>query len=215
MKQKKNLIKTLIKNLFVVIILLAGMNVGKVNAQEQEKNKLAIGAQTAFTSERTGVGARFGYNFTDILRFTFEGNYYLSAKETYGVFNDEKQIGNVMDGRLWDMGLNLNFVFGEKSFHFYLIGGIGFAYGYKLSTLIEEFSNDLGNHYDVNGNYLGYGIHKDNLSKKQRIGVSLNSGFGVEWQITSSIRWNLENTFELALPSLSAWRIKTGIAYCF
>lgn len=206
----------LVKKLLVVAILLAGTNFGVVKAQEQEKNKKAIGVQTAFTSKRAGIGIKYGYNFTDMLRFAFESNYYLSSKESYDVYDESyKKIGKVMDGRLWDFNSNLNFVFGDKNFHFYLIGGIGFAYGHKFSRLTNEFTNEIGSVYDDKGNYVGYGILEDDVLLHKRFGIALNSGCGIEWQITPAIRWHLENTFELALPSLSAWRVKTGLSYCF
>ena len=68
---------------------------------------------------------------------------------------------------------------------------------------------------DANGNVIGYGIDENQVTDAIRFGVSLNGGFGIEWQIVPAIRWNLEQTVNIGLPSLSTWMCKTGLAYCF
>lgn len=196
------------KKLVVVFaLLIAGMSFNVASAQD--KNKLSLGLQGAFNFNKTGVGARFGYDFTDILRFTVDGTYYSTANETLDVYQGTKLTNTLNKGRLWDANVNLNFVFGEKNFHFYLISGLGFTYGYKFGLV---FDREI---YDNYGNVVAYGITEDDVWECQRIGVSLNGGFGIEWQITPAFRWNLEQTLNIGLPSLSTWMCKTGVAYCF
>ncbi len=196
------------KLVIVFALLIAGMSFNVTNAQE---NKLSLGVQGAFNFNKTGVGARFGYDFTDILRFTVDGTYYLTAKNSMNVFQGTQVIETLNKGRLWDANVNLNFVFGEKNFHFYLISGLGFTYGYKFG-FVDDFGHNI---YNANGTYVGYGITEDEMDKCHRIGVSLNAGCGIEWQITPAIRWNLEQSLNIGLPSLTTWMCKTGIAYCF
>ncbi|MCQ2326895.1 MAG: hypothetical protein MJZ71_04965 [Bacteroidales bacterium] len=198
------------KLITVLALLIAGTSFNVASAQE--KNDFSVGLQGAFNFLQNGIGARFGYDMTDILRFTVDGTYYFSGSNYVDVFKDNGKSGTLHSGRLWDINSNLNFVFRKNSFHFYLIGGIGFAYGYRFNGLFSENEGDV---YDSNGNYLGYGIHNYDVKECQRIGVSLNAGCGIEWQITSAFRWNLEQTLQIGIPSLTSWIFKTGVAYCF
>lgn len=198
-------------------LLIAGFSFPGVKAQDDvsKKKELSIGVQGAFNPNKTGVGARFGFDFNERLRFTVDGTYYLTAKKTMDVFQGEKITRTLNDGRLWDGNINLNFVYGRKNFHFYIIGGIGIAYGYKFGVASELMGAGAYSHYDANDNYLGVGIDEANVIDVTRFGVSLNSGFGIEWQITPALRWNLEPTLNIGIPSLTTWMCKSGVAFCF
>lgn len=204
--------KTMKKNLLVLVLLFAGMGFNCAFAQDKD---VSIGVQGAFNPNKTGVGVRVGFDFTEILRFTIDGTYYLTAKKTIDVFQGETISRTLNNGRLWDGNINLNFVFGRKKVNFYLISGIGITYGYKINGISEAIGGVAYDHTDANGNVLGYGIDEDDVDDYTRFGVSLNAGFGIEWQIVPAIRWNLEQTVNWGLPSLSTWMCKTGLVYCF
>lgn len=195
-------------------LLLSVVSIANVDAQNK---KLSVGVLGDFNFNKTGVGFRFGYNFTDILRFTVDGDYYLTAKRSDDVYSGNSKLYKINNGRLWDVNTNLNFVFGEHNFHFYLITGIGFTYGYKLdglSGLVDDLTSN-SSRYAYNESGMIVGITESFAESTKRIGVSLNAGCGIEWQITPSIRWNLEQQLCFGLPSLTTWMGKTGIAYCF
>ena len=200
------------KVVVVIALICAGMGVNGVNAQDKD---VSIGIQGAFNPNKTGVGVRLGFDFTEILRFTIDGTYYLSAKKTMDVFQGETITRTLNQGRLWDGNINLNFVFGRNNFHFYLISGLGITYGYKFNGITDAMGGYAYEHTDANGNVIGYGIDENQVTDAIRVGVSLNGGFGIEWQIVPAIRWNLEQTVNIGLPSLSTWMCKTGLAYCF
>lgn len=205
------------KKLVIVIALIcAGMGLNGVNAQDkQDKKDVSIGVQGAFNPNKTGVGVRLGFDFTEILRFTLDGTYYLTAKKTMDVFQGETITRTLNQGRLWDGNINLNFVFGRNNFHFYLITGLGITYGYKFNGLTDALGGFAYDHTDANGNSIGYGIDEDHVTEAMRFGVSLNGGFGIEWQIVPALRWNLEQTVNIGIPSLTTWMCKTGLAFCF
>lgn len=200
------------KLVLVLVLLCTGMAFTVVNAQNKN---VSIEIQGAFNPNKTGVGARLGFNFTDILRFTVDGTYYLTAKQTMDVYQGETVTRTLNNGRLWDGNLNLNFVYGRKNFHFYLITGIGFAYGYKFNGVTDLLGGFAYEHTDANGNSLGYGIDENQVIDATRFGVLLNGGCGIEWQIAPFLRWSLEQHLSLGLPSMSTWMCKTGLAFCF
>lgn len=143
-------------------------------------NKFAIAPQVAYNGNKLGAGLRLSYDFTDALRFTLDGDYYLYTAKG----------GN--SGRIMDLNPNLNFVFGDGDFHFYIITGIYFAIG--QSMLLDELTNLSG---DENFTTLGLGF---------------NLGCGIEYQINESIRVFFEQ--EAALGLMSSWMPKLGCAFC-
>ena len=155
------------KKLVIVIALIcAGMGLNGVNAQDkQDKKDVSIGVQGAFNPNKTGVGVRLGFDFTEILRFTLDGTYYLTAKKTMDVFQGETITRTLNQGRLWDGNINLNFVFGRNNFHFYLITGLGITYGYKFNGLTDALGGFAYDHTDANGNSIGYGIDEDHVTE--------------------------------------------------
>ena len=186
----------------ILVLFLTAMGFHNVQAQD---NKHSIGVQGAFNFNKTGVGIRYGYNFTDVLRFAFDGTYYTTSNETMNVYHGETVTETINNGRIWDFNANLNFVYGDHNFHFYIIAGLGFTSGYKFKSL-----TNIG-HY-VDGQTW---IYDDDMHRISRIGVSLNGGCGIEWQIIPMLRWNLEQSLNIGLPALTTWMCKTGLSYCF
>lgn len=186
----------------LIVLLALTLTIGSITtlkAQEDNAKKHSITALGAFNPNKTGVGLRYTYDFTKILRFTLDGTYYLTAKNTIDVVNSNNVVINTLNyGRAWDANANFNFVYGEKKFHFYFILGLGFTYGYK---------------WDRSGLFNDGQLTENNFPN--RVGVTTNAGFGIEYQFTPAFRWNLEQNLSIGLPSLSTWMCKTGFAYCF
>lgn len=138
-------------------------------------NKFAVAFQMPYNGNKLGAGLRFSYDFTDLLRFSVDADgYFYTVKGGF--------IGRVMD-----LNPNLNFIFGNGDFHFYLIAGAYFTMGHSI--FLEVVTNSMG------------------------FGLGLNAGFGMEYQITESIRVFLEQQASLGL--ISSWMPKVGCAYCF
>lgn len=198
------------KKFVMIATILVAMSFSGVKSQN---NKHSVGIETSYNFLKAGIGARYGYDFTNILRFTIDGTYYLTSSRSLDVYKGTSKTRTLRNGRLWESNANINLVFGEKKFHFYLLTGIGFAYGYKVKGLLDSFK-DL-KLYDENGNYIGEGITESQVSSHSRIGLSLNGGCGIEWQITPNFCWNFEQSLNIGLPSLTTWMWRTGVAYCF
>ena len=92
-----------------------------------QNNKHSVGIETSYNFLKAGIGARYGYDFTNILRFTIDGTYYLTSSRPLDVYKGTSKTRTLRNGRLWESNANINLVFGEKRFHFYLLTGIGFA----------------------------------------------------------------------------------------
>lgn len=193
-------------------------------------NDFAIGVHLAYNPNKFGAGFRFSYNFTDILRFAFDGDYYFHTNELrkFNVITLAGEKGEKYWGRLFDFNPNLNFVFGDGNFHFYLIGGLYFCYGYHEGanalnelTSYDIYSDGVSYTVDAEGNkwYDTYVEMKNGdiyyIDEKlvPGIGVGVNAGCGVEFQVTDELRLNFEQ--QLSLGLMTSWMAKLGVAYCF
>ena len=210
------------KKIITFTILLAAMVWGMTaNAQN---GPFGFGLQVASNVNKVGLGAKFSYDFTKMCRFTVDGTYYLyntsKGKTVYettgGSFWDATHYISsntpsytVYGGRQFDVNANLNIVFGERDFHFYLLTGLAFAYG--RPALNGAFS--AHDHTDEFGNRMEYGIDADQVHNV--FGIGLNLGCGIEYQITDAIRANFEQMLDISLPNLTAWMAKLGVSYCF
>ena len=99
--------------------------------------KFAVALQVPYNTHKLGVGARLSYDFTDVLRFTLDGDYYFFQAK-----------GGYYKGRIADLNANLNFVFGNGDSHFYPIAGVYLSYGYSLLLDVayngEEYDPEAG-----------------------------------------------------------------------
>ena len=173
--------------------------------------KAAFSLQLPYNFYKLGIGARFAYDFTDALRFTLDGDYYYynNPARRFHTINSAGETGTMGWGKIWDVNPNLNFVYGENDFHFYLIFGIYFSYGYKESAnTIVNILEDGGNAEEINHETYYY---KDKLISS--VGVGLNGGCGIEFQVSDSFRWFFEQHLSLGL--MTSWMAKLGISYCF
>ena len=167
-----------------------------------EKNKLAVALQVPYNINKLGIGVRFSYDFTDILRFSFDGNYYYfsSASSFHKINSMGDIVGKSMWGRTFDFNANLNFVFGDKNFHFYLITGLYLSNGYpERQSLLYDIAPDYHHAY------------ADEVFREWGFGVNL--GCGIEYQINDSYRVFLDQ--QLAIGLQMSWMPKVGVAFCF
>ena len=177
---------------------------------QNSSNRFAFSAQLPFNYNKIGIGMRFSYNFTDILRFSLDGDYYFYTRpgRTFNTITNAGVKDKMGWGRMVDVNPNLNFVFGEKNFHFYLITGVYFSYGYR------ELTNGLvglagGGNYVVIDNEYYY--KKESLVPS--LGIGFNGGCGIEFQTTDNLRLFFEQ--QLSLGLMTSWMAKLGASYCF
>ena len=199
-------------NRFVIAaIFLAAVVFSEAKAQD---GRLSAGVQFASNWYRNGIAARCDYAFSSRWRLSVDGTYYLTAKNSMDVYEGTTKLRSVNDGRLWDCNADLNIVFGKRSFRFYLITGVGFAYGYRTNGIFDAlFRTNVIR--DENGEYVGIGMTEQQIADRIYKMMSLNGGCGVEWQISPKFRWHLEQFFSLGLPFLSTYLCRTGVVYCF
>lgn len=188
------------------------------------ENPFAVGVSLNTTLNKFGVGARFSYNFTPMVRLVGNVNYYPwgpnSTKvyelggETHSILGTHVIPANtpfstIYSGRYLDANAEVNILFGKQNFHFYLLGGLGYVYGIQhVAALSHQHVAE------VSGDTLGTGI--DRPEKLYVSNVSLNLGVGFEYQIQPDWRVFLELKGSLGHQlMLNAAAIKVGASYCF
>lgn len=209
----------------VALLLLLVLTLTPVVAESRApENPFAVGMSLNTTFNKFGVGARFSYNFTPMVRLVGDINYFPwgpnSTKvfhtngNSHGIFETHSIPANtpfsrIYSGRYVDVNANVNILFGKQNFHFYLIGGIGYVYG------IPHLAS-LGHQHiaEETGESLGSGID----SKEGIFGsnVNFNLGVGFEYQLQPAWRIfaELEGSVGYALL-LNAGHLKLGAAFCF
>lgn len=160
------------------VLIQAEQNATLSTANRTPK-KLAVAPQLAYNGNKLGAGLRLSYDFTDMLRFTVDGDIYFHTRK--GGFK----------GRIMDLNPNVNLVFGNGDFHFYLIAGVYFAIGKSLA--LEELSGESDD-------------------DEYALGLGFNAGFGIEYQITDNFRVFFDQQASLGL--VSSWMPKLGCAIC-
>lgn len=177
-------------------------------------NRFACALLLDYNFNKIGAGVRFAYNFTDLLRFCFDGSYYFYdvPSRRFNTLSSTGEKGTDGWGRRFDINPTLNFVFGDGDFHFYLIGGLYFSYGYQqLVNAVKEFSYAFDG--DATGRYINgeWYYYTDELVPS--IGIGVVGGCGIEYQINDSFRLSFEQ--ELSVGLMTSWMSKLGFAYCF
>lgn len=196
-----------------VVLIRANQNAAS-STFNKTANKFAVALQVPYNGYKLGAGLRFSYDFTDILRFTMDGNYYFynAPSRRFRTINQSGEKGKAAWGRQFDMNFNLNFVFGNGDFHFFVIAGVYVPFGYsKLDAVLdgtigEEHTGDMG--ITIDNKYYYY---KDKL--RYVVGIGANVGCGVEYQITDKYRVFLDQ--QISIGVMSCWMAKIGGAYCF
>lgn len=181
--------------------------------QNRTSKRFAVAFQVPYNANKLGAGLRFSYDFTDILRFTVDGDYYFynATNRRFRTITASGEKGIAYWGRQFDVNFNLNFVFGNGDFHFYVIAGVCVPIGYpKVEAILNDISDDSGTHYGttIDGKYYYY---KEKLQFEA--GIAGNVGCGVEYQITEEFRVFLEQ--QASLGVMSTWMPKLGCAFCF
>lgn len=169
-----------------------------------DAGKFSIGIQiphnvmfTAPESLKMGIGTRFTYDFTKILRISIDADYYLLKPDGYfnayiGMYHFLTKINDL--GEQWDANFNFNFVFGERDFHIYFLLGGGLTY------------------------FVDYDDWDDYSVYKSFRGM-VNLGLGIEYQLNEKFRLYYEPALTVSIGSLSnymQWYMcKLGLSYCF
>ena len=227
--------KLLLASLFAFVVMPT------VNAQEsylsenrtndtvqvQEKTKRSISKHTMderrfavsiqiVNANKMGVGVKFSYDFTDILRFSIDGNYYFYQwGRRFNTITEAGVKGHDSWGRRFDINPNLNFVFGRKNFHFYVITGFYFSMGNsKTGSVLEDIGSVI---WDDESSAPGVYIDREYYYYKEKlpiaIGFGFNAGCGIEYQINKSCRIYLDQHWAIGFQS--AWMGELGFSYCF
>lgn len=147
------------------ILIQAGQS-ATLSTANRTPNKFAVAPQLAYNGHKLGAGLRLSYDFTDILRFTLDGNYYFYQSK-----------GGYYSGRIWDINPNLNFVFGNGDFHFYAIAGLYLSYGRSLLFDVayegEEYDPEPG--FGIN---IGFGLEYQ-INDNYRVFIDNQVGLGI------------------------------------
>ena len=129
-----------------VVLIQAGQN-ATLSTANRTPNRFAVAPQLAYNGNKLGAGLRFSYDFTDILRFSLDGDYYFYTTPTrrFRTITQSGEIGTEAWGRMIDVNPNLNFVFGNGDFHFYVIAGVFFSIGYsQVINTLDSFDDSQG-----------------------------------------------------------------------
>lgn len=171
-------------------------------------NKIAVAFQMPYNGIKFGAGLRFSYDFTDVLRFSLDGNYYFytSPNRRFRTITPSGEKGYDVWGRIIDINPNLNFVYGNGDFHFFVITGVYFSIGYsEVFTEIDDIEGAHGTYIDNK-----YYYYTDKLD--YTLGLGVNVGCGIEYQINDNFRVFFDQ--QLALGIMTSWMAKLGCAFC-
>lgn len=206
-------------------------NSGQENIEFKNKKfnvpKHAVSVQMPLNSKKIGIGARFSYQFTDILRFTIDADWYtytFPKGRVNTISRDLRTISTANWGRQFDLNANANLVFGDGNFNFYLIVGFYTSLGHSrigkiLADVYSAVSGDWEITYDDGVDNIYYDdegnayIYTDRLDQFYSAGIGVNAGFGVELQTSERSRFFIEQQASLGL--MMVWMPKFGWSYCF
>ena len=160
------------------------------SSPKKEVGKFAASAQIPIGNffNTAGLGLRFAYNFTDLLRFTLDNDYYF-------IHRNSRRPGEIIDANL-----NLNFVFGKGDFHFYLLLGGGF-----VRYCEKKKNNDVPDTY----NKYYYNDYRINLG----CGIEYQFTNNIRGYFEPALTTSIENLFWYT--GLSIVTTKLGASYCF
>ena len=79
---------------------------------------------------------------------------------------------------------------------------------------LDQSLNDFGSEGAYGENIDGvYYYYKDKVVGSYKVGVGVNLGFGMEYQISEKIRMFLDQ--QLAAGMMISWMARIGVSYCF
>ena len=193
--------------------------------------KHAVSVQMPFNPRKVGIGARYAYNFTDILRFSVDADWYFYTTPKgcmKTITPDLTKKGTTQWGRQLDINANVNLVFGDGNFNFYLIVGFYGSLGHsKIDKLIKEMysaivtdggdesdddlePSDSNIYHDDDGEAY---IYTNKVKNYYTSGFGVNAGFGLELQTSDHSRFFIEQQVSIGL--MTTWMPKFGWSWCF
>ena len=191
--------------------------------------KHAVSVQMPLNSRKIGIGARYAYQFTNILRFTVDADwyYYTFPKGRVNTITRDLSTKSTANwGRQFDINANANLVFGDGNFNFYLIVGFYSSLGHSRidKFLVDMYGAISGGggtisddgvdniYYDEDEDGKAY-IYTDRINQFYTYGIGVNAGFGVELQTSERSRFFIEQQASIGL--MMVWMPKFGWSYCF
>ena len=223
------------KKLLLTALIMLMLGIPAVKAQKADKvyeaPKRAVSVQVPVNSKKLGIGARFSYDFTKILRFTVDADWYYASfgkGRMNTITRDLTKKGTTQWGRQFDLNANVNLVFGDGNFKFYLIAGFYGSLGHsKIDKFLHEMytaitsdtgfdDNDDDDNSDPNIYHDEDGesyVFTDKISKFYTSGIGVNAGFGVEYQLSERNRIFIEQQASIGL--MTVWMPKLGWTWCF
>ena len=220
------------KLLFTALIALF-LGSSALQAQNQKTiynvPKHAVSVQMPLNSRKIGIGARYAYQFTNILRFTVDADwyYYTFPKGRVNTITRDLSTKSTANwGRQFDINANANLVFGDGNFNFYLIVGFYSSLGHSRidKFLVDMYGAISGGggtisddgvdniYYDEDEDGKAY-IYTDRINQFYTYGIGVNAGFGVELQTSERSRFFIEQQASIGL--MMVWMPKFGWSYCF
>lgn len=223
------------KKLLCTALIALFLGSSALQAQNEKKiynvPKHAVSVQMPLNSKKIGIGARYAYQFTDILRFTVDADwyYYTFPKGRVNTITRDLTTKSTANwGRQFDLNANANLVFGDGNFNFYLIVGFYTSLGHsRMGKILADVYNAVSGggevtyddgvdniyyDYDEDENGKAY-IYTDRLDQFYSFGIGVNAGFGVELQTSERSRFFIEQQASVGL--MMVWMPKFGWSYCF
>lgn len=191
-----------------------------ISKRTKDEKRFAVSLQMPFNTNKMGTGVGFSCYFTDVLRLSIDGNYYFYQwGRRFNTIDNSGLKGHDSWGRRFDVNTNLNFVFGRRNFHFYIITGFYFSMGYSKTAsdsggIISDYNSTVwDDDSGATGEYINHTYYYYREKLPWGVGLGFNAGCGIEYQIHKNFRMYLDQHWALGLQS--AWMCKLGVSYCF
>ena len=178
----------------VVAILIMGISTAM--AQQGEK---AVGANINYGSEisNLGIGVKFQYGLTDVIRFEPSFTYYLK-KDGCNFFN---------------LDANVHYLYNiDDKVTLYPLAGIGFA---KIKFSAEGYSGSYGDTgIGGSGDYGDYGDYGEPAGEISFNEFALNLGVGAEYKLQDNLSVGAELKYQI-INNFNQLVLGVGFTYKF
>lgn len=178
------------------ILLFAIIAMASVGAISAQKGKSALGLNVGFapsisgyTANNMGVGIKYQYFITDVIRAEADIDYWFMAKEEDNFHSSAEQA-------LFDVSVNFHYLFhASKNFNVYPLVGAGYA--------LDMYKHEIE--------------ETEETCKHKHPEFLINAGIGAEYSFSERFSLGLEVKYQY-VTTTSQWSrlpISLGIAYKF